>query len=146
MARERWAMGASVLLGLQVLAMTGQADEAAVVKAIEKVGGFVDKDAKRPGKPVVGVYFSGPKITDAGRKQRQDLESLEELYRVDTNVTEAGLKELKELRNLQMLYLSNTNVADAGLKDLQGLKSLQMLALDNTKVTDAGLKNLKELR
>ena len=44
-----------MLLGLLVLALADRADEAAAVKAVEKLGGRVTVDAKRPGKPVVGV-------------------------------------------------------------------------------------------
>src|SRR5215475_13276451 len=35
MARQQWAVGAGVLLGLLVLVVAGRADEAAAVKAIE---------------------------------------------------------------------------------------------------------------
>jgi len=39
MARQRGTVGAGVLLGLLVLALTGRADEAEAVKVIEKLGG-----------------------------------------------------------------------------------------------------------
>src|SRR5215510_11853533 len=105
MARHRGAVGAGVLLGLLVLVVTGRADEAAAVKAIEKLGGKVTRDDKLPGKPVVAV----------------DLGS--------TTVTDAGLKELKELKTLQSLSLSRTKVTDAGLKELKEIESLQSLNL-----------------
>jgi hypothetical protein len=109
------------VLGLLVLAVTGRADEAAAVKAAEKLGARVTVDAKRPGQPVVAVDFS------------------------HTNVTDVGLKDLKELRSLQTLSLWHTRITDAGLKELRGLESLETLDLGQTKVTDAGLKELKEL-
>jgi len=62
------------------------------------LGGKVTVDAKRPGKPVVGVTF----------------------YR--SNVTDAGLKELKELNSLKKLYLRGTKVTDAGVKELQAAR------------------------
>jgi len=51
MARRQGAVGAGVLLGLLVLTLTGRADEAAAVKAVEKLGGRVTRDAKRPASP-----------------------------------------------------------------------------------------------
>ena len=59
-----------MLLGLLALAAVGRADEAAAVKAIEKMGGRVTRDAKQPGKPVVKVdlHFC-TEVTDAGLKE-----------------------------------------------------------------------------
>jgi len=64
-----------VLLGLLVLAMPGRADEDAAVKVLEKMGGRVEVDAKRPGKPVVGMDLDGTKVTDAGLKELKELNS-----------------------------------------------------------------------
>src|SRR5215475_13193908 len=100
MARQRGAVGAGVLLGLLALAVTGRADEAAAVRAIQKLGGGIAVDDKRPGKPVVGVYLS------------------------HTDVTDAELRELKKFKNLQGLFLHSTRVTDAGLRELKDLKSL----------------------
>src|SRR5262245_20562132 len=122
MARQRGAVGAAVLLGLLVLAVTGGADEAAAVKMVEKLGGKVWRDDKLPGKAVLVVNLIGTKVADA------------------------GLKELRELKSLQTLNLHGTNVTDAGLRELKGLKSLQSLNLSYTNVTDGGLKELKELK
>src|SRR5262245_59688478 len=133
MIRQQWAVGASVLLGLLVLAVVGCSgksepekneqlgvkDEQSAVKMIEKLGGKVMRDDKRPGKTVVKVDS------------------------IDTEVTDAGLKELKELKSLKRLELYGCKITDAGLKELKELKSLQTLWLAKTKVTDAGLKELK---
>jgi internalin A len=116
MARQRGTVGAGLLLGLLFLAGPGQADEAAAVKAIEKLGGNVTVDAKRPGKPVVGVSLFFTQVTDAGLKELRELKSLTELDLGFTAVTDVGLKELKELKSLQTLDLSRTKVTDAGLK------------------------------
>jgi len=147
MARQRGTVGAGALLGLLVLAVTGRADEAAAVKAIEKLGGRVRVDDRQPGAPVVvGVDFHFTEVTDAGLKELKKLKSLQSLDLTDTKITDAGLKELKELKSLQELDLSGTKVTDAGLKELKELKSLQRLNLFGTSVTDAGLKELKELK
>ena len=64
-------MRAGVLLGLLVLAVVGRAHEAAAVKAIEKLGGGVGRDAKRPGNPVVSVRLMGSEVTDARVQELQ---------------------------------------------------------------------------
>lgn len=170
MARQRGTVGAGVLLGLLVLAVVGRADEAAAVKAIEKLGGEVRRDEKVAGKPVIGVSLCRPQVTDAdlqvlkelkrlrglglntanvtdtGLKELKEIKTLELLALNSTKVTDAGLKELKQLKNLKELFLADTAVTDAGLKELKQLKSLRVLWLESTKVTDAGLKQLKELK
>src|SRR5262249_22360996 len=112
-----------------VLVVAGRADEAAVVKMIEKLGGRVTRDDNRPGKPVVFVDLRGTKITDAGLKELKELKSLETLNLLNTMVTDAGLKELKELKSLQTLGLRDTKVTDMGVKELKaalhGLKILR---------------------
>src|SRR5438874_12707779 len=118
MAQQRSTTAGGVVVGLLLLVGAGWADEAAAVQAIKKLGGTVEVDAQRPGKPVLEVYLGNTKITDA------------------------GLKELNELKNLVVLDLDNTVVTDAGLKELKELKSLKVLSLGDAKITDAGLKNL----
>ncbi|HKB40670.1 MAG TPA: hypothetical protein VKD72_29865, partial [Gemmataceae bacterium] len=49
MVRQRGTVGTGVLLGLLALGMAGRADEAAAVKMVEKLGGSVMRDDKRPG-------------------------------------------------------------------------------------------------
>src|SRR5262245_57867784 len=106
MARVRSVVGTAVVLGLLVLAGTVRADEAAAVKAIEKMGGKVTRDDKRPGKPVLGVDLSQKQITDAGLKLLKEFKTLQMLNIRSTAVTDAGLKELKELKNLETLDLT----------------------------------------
>src|SRR5262245_35886352 len=100
MARQRWGVGAGVLLGRLVLAVAGRADEAAAVKMIEKLGGQVTRDDKRPGRPVVDVDLGG------------------------TTVTDAGLKELKELKTLQSLEIGSTQVTYTGMQGVMVLEAL----------------------
>src|ERR1700687_868381 len=124
MMRQRWTVVGGVVLGLLLLTVAGRADDAAVVKAVEKLGGKVTVDVKRPGKPIVGVDLKGARITDAELKELKDLKELRELNLFGTPVTDAGLKELKDLKNLQTLSLSYTPVTDAGLEELKALKRL----------------------
>jgi internalin A len=124
----------------------GLAEEAAAVRAVDKLGGRVSVDPKQPGKPVVGVDFGQTQVTDAALKELKAFKSLHTLRLYVARVTDAGLKELKELRSLQWLSLDLTGVTDEGLKDLKELKSLQTLILNDTQITDAGLKELRELK
>src|SRR5262249_50838543 len=146
MARQRWAVGASLLLGLLLLTGAGQADEAAAVKAIEKLGGRVVRDDKLPGKPVVAVLLDSTKVTDAELKTLKEFKSLQYLNLGNTTTTDVGLKELKQLETWRTLYLWRPEIRDAGLKELKKLKGLQRLVIWGTKITDAGLRQLKELK
>ena len=114
----RWSF--AILFALVYLAAEAPADEAAVSKFIEDVGGRITRDVKQPGKPVISVYLAG------------------------TPVTDADLAKLKELKKLTTLELTFTQVSDLGLKELKELKQLKHLDLRVTKVTDAGLKRLHE--
>ena len=69
--------------------------EKKAIAAIKKLGGKVTFAEKKPGKPVISVYLTATKVTDA------------------------GLVHLKGLSKLQMLSLSYTKVTDAGVKKLQ---------------------------
>jgi internalin A len=130
-------------LTLLVLAMTGRADEAGVIKAVEALGGKVTVDDKQPGKPVVGVNLDESKVTDNDLKQLKEFKKLQTLSLDSTKITDAGLKELKEITSLQALSLNGTKVTDNGLKELKELKNLKSLAVAGTAVTDAGVKELK---
>lgn len=68
MVRRRWLTSSAVPLGLLIAASTCGADEpependeAAVVKAVEKLGGRVKRDPELPGKPVVAGGLERPK-------------------------------------------------------------------------------------
>jgi hypothetical protein len=119
MVRQRWAVRGGVVLGLLVLTVAGQADEAAAVKAVEVLGGKVMVDDKQSGKPVVGVNVRATDFTDAGLKELKEFKRLQTLDLSQTKVTDAGLKELKEFKNLQWLGIRGTHVTFRGLKELQ---------------------------
>src|SRR5262249_20764490 len=135
MTRKRLAAHATVLLAFLSLSTpgpagseirserdaAGRADEAAAVKAIEKLGGSVGVDESRAGKPVVTVGLGRSAVADA------------------------ALAHVAKLGTLRSLYLDESKVTDAGLDRVKGLKQLEDLGLDDTNVTDAGLKALKEL-
>src|SRR4051794_31538753 len=114
MARQKWAVGGSVLLGLLALPVAGRGGEAKNVKVIEKLGGRVTMDDKVAGSPIVGVDLSRTKVTDAELKTLKEIKSLRELKLSSTAVTNTGLNEVKELKTLQDLDLYETKVTDAG--------------------------------
>src|SRR6516164_5603810 len=105
MVRRRWLASSGVVLGLLVAASSSGADEAependeaAVVKAVEKLGGRVERDPERLGKPVVAVDLSGRKVPDAVLKELKKLKSLSDLTLTYTALTDTGIKEVKELK------------------------------------------------
>src|SRR5262249_12037426 len=129
MARVRWIARTAVVLGLLILAVTARADEAATVKAIEKLGGTVTRGDEIAGKPVVDVNLDSTEVTDADLKGLKELKALQTLVLRRTKVTDTGMKELKQLKSLQTLNLIGTKVTDAGLKELKAVKSLTSLQL-----------------
>src|SRR5213080_1884739 len=108
-------VGAVMLLAC--LSGAARADEASAVKAIEKLGGKVTRDDKRPGKPVIAVILAGTtQVTDAGLKELKHLKQLTALT-LGGQVTAAGLKELKELKQLTSVDLTFAQVTGAYLKE-----------------------------
>jgi Leucine-rich repeat (LRR) protein len=134
-----------------------------------KLGGRIEIDATRSGKPITKVYLtstsatdstlallgswrelsvldlSGAKISDRGLPHIENLTGLETLYLSFTGIRGEGLESLGKLGRLQVLDLSKTQVADGALAHLQGLKSLQTLSLVDDPITDDGLKHLAAL-
>src|SRR5262249_46388482 len=146
---HRSLTGVLLLLALTPwMTVTARADEAEdnAIKAIQKLGGYMARDEKVKGKPIVGVFLGGTKATDAGLKHLAGLRQLQMLRLGKTKVTDAGLKHLAGLRQLHGLDLTNTKVTDAGLKHLGRLKQLQTLDLNYTELTDTGLKELAGLK
>ncbi len=112
--------GAVILLLLSWNLAHLHADDAEdkVVKAIEALGGQIDRGGQDKG-PIVSINLIGTKTTDADLKILKNLKDLRSLYLGQTQVTDAGLKELKELKGLTVLGLRQTQVTAQGVKDLQ---------------------------
>jgi hypothetical protein len=118
--------------------------EKKAIAAIMAFGGKIERDDKKPGRPIVQLRLGGTQVTDTELK---DLAGLKQLQRLDlsyTRVTGPGLKNLTTLNQLQELYLIGTQVTDAELKNLAALKQLRFLNLSPSKVTAAGLKTLEK--
>jgi hypothetical protein len=171
-----WAMKKCAAVVLAFWVASGPAPRAIAdereqaLAAIEKLGGKVEVDTDKPGKPVRLIYLRGERVTDReltllsavpdvrrldlrdakitneGLRLLGQMPQLKALYLWNTPVTDAGLAHLKGLKRLHLLNLSDTGVTDKGLGHVGRLTSLDMLRLGGTKVTDKGLAELKPLR
>ena len=112
------------------------------VAAIEKLGGTVEVDETRPGKPVVGVDLSRSAVTDADLVLLEALPDLEVLDLRLTSIGDAGVAHLRGAKALRFLNLFRTRLTDAGLDHLAGNAGLETLLVGGTQVTDEGLARL----
>jgi hypothetical protein len=109
-------------------------------RAIEKLGGKVQRDETLPGIPVIGVDLADTKVKDTALIHVGEFKNLRSLNLDSTHVTDAGLGLLKQLKNLRVLSLEATDVSDAGLRHLKELPALESLELNiNTMITDDGV-------
>jgi hypothetical protein len=167
--RNRVNRIAFVMAGLLCFSISGcserrSPEEAMAIAEIKKIGGIIEVDASRPGRPVIEVMYlvgSGPKsgaepggFTDAEMKCLRWFPELCSLEIHESAVSDAGFEHLGGLRNLQFLTvtrtnhylpLTRTNVSDAGLAHLRGLTNLRWLVLSGANVSDEGLKHLQGL-
>jgi internalin A len=135
------------ILAVVITSNGARADEAAALKRIEHRGGYVTRDDKKPGKPVIAVAYPRGNATDEDLKGLKDLKQLTSLdLHHCRQLTDAGLKELREVKQLAALDLGSTEVVDAWLKELKEAQQLTVLSLAYTEVTDTGLKELKGLK
>jgi CxxC motif-containing protein (DUF1111 family) len=116
-----------------------------VLAEIRKLGGAIELDENRPGKPVVQLNLTGKLVSDTDLVHLKGLAQLHALELSQTQVTDAGLARLKGLTKLRQLDLGINVLTDAGLAHLTGLSQLRALNLRFTLVSDAGLAHLREL-
>lgn len=141
-----------VLAGLLILCSigcgkpvpTGHPDEAAVVAAIEKLGGKVEFDAQPANRRVIKVYLHSTAVKDADLAVLEKLPKLQNLFLGKTQIGDAGLEHLQALSELKTLGLNTTQVTDAGLKSLAKLEQLKTVNLQETKVTASGANQLRK--
>src|SRR5947209_5260914 len=105
--------------------------ERAIVQ-IEKLGGKVEIDSKRRGKPVVAVDLKHTQVIDASLEHLKGLTTVEKLLLRETTVTDDGMIYIEGLTNLEVLELSRTKVTDKGLRHLKGFSKLKRLDLGGT--------------
>ena len=123
-----------------------RADNAALLRAVEKAGGKVRPSERGVDEWEVEFHLLGRDLADDGLKHVAALGSVVALNLRDTKVTGAGLVHLKELKSLRRLHLERTKVGDKGFENLAGLVDLEYLNLYSTKITDKALVHLTKLR
>ena len=74
-------------------------DEA--IAAIEKLGGRCKFDEDNPDRPIIRVYLTGDRISDADLKRLKGLTSIQTLSLAGTQITDAGMEHLKGLTSLR---------------------------------------------
>ena len=117
-----------------------------VDREVQRLGGRVERDENRPGKPIIGIDLQGRDLEDSGLVIFTGLTELQELNLRGTLITDAGLVHLQGLRSLESLNLSETRITDAGLEQLGTLEKLSELTLENTPISDTGLARLAPLK
>ena len=136
--------------------MKAAREQKAVIKAIEKVGGFVAwGPPNAPGwlrdvfgndfiGSVFSVNFNQAEITDSDMEHVKVFTHVRSVMVRSAKVTDTGLRNLEGLSQLQHLVLQ-VNVTDKGLEHIKGLSQLQMLILSGPQITDKGLEHIKGL-
>ena len=117
-----------------------------VAREVQRLGGRLERDENRPGKPIVDIDLQDRDLDDSGLVRFTGLTELQELNLRGTLITDAGLVHLRGLRSLESLNLSETRITDAGLQQLATLEKLSELTLENTPISDIGLARLAPLR
>src|SRR5262249_18617200 len=138
------ALSCLVLTSLSSACADDGEDRAAAF--VQKLGGTVQRDSKRPDNPVVGVALPRTRFTDADARELAAFKNLTALDLFLTEVTDAGVQELAAHKALIALDLGRTKVTDAGAKELAALTRLTKLELYETGVTDRGMKDLVTLK
>jgi tetratricopeptide (TPR) repeat protein len=119
------------------------AKEKRIIEAIEKLGGKVRVDPKKPGNPVIEVDFAYATVADVHLEILQDLQHLLMLDLHYTKITDKGLAHVKKITTLQGLHLHGLAITNVGMAHLAGLTDLRWLNITSTGVTSDGLKHLK---
>ena len=146
MRRHLGPLALAAFLFLATLASSapqrGAAEQQAIA-VITRLGGRVDVDETKAGKPVVRVSLEGTAATDADLRWLGVLGQLRELDLSGTAITDDGLVYLKRLTQLRTLICFETKITGAGLVQLYGLTNLQTLLLSDTRITDEAVQKLQ---
>ncbi len=135
--------GEGIEFAVELQRIKPRVDQAEVVASIKKLGGMVEIDEQRPGKPVVKVDLHETKITDADLELLGSLPELRTLDLRRTSITDAGVARLRGLKQLRLINLFRTQITNDGLVHLSGNKDLETLLVGGTKITDEGATHLR---
>ncbi len=117
------------------------------VAALMKIGGHVERDERRPNRPIIEVQLGGPQVNDAVMEKLKGLSELRS-FGIGScpNVTAAGIANVKGLKKLVSIHFHGNDVKDAWLEPLEGMTQIKSLSLyECINVTDVGLEHLKGL-
>lgn len=82
--------------------------------ALRKVGGRVERDDHRPGRPVVAVTLRGDEVTDLSLSYLAALPNLEQLTIAGSYTTDTLLAHVRPLSSLRELKLEGSSTTEAG--------------------------------
>jgi hypothetical protein len=89
--------------------------EMVAVRALEKLGARIERDAERPGRPVIMVILRGERGKYCDLSVLTALPQLERLWLSHTVLTESDLKALSRLQNLRRLGLPEETATKTGV-------------------------------
>lgn len=102
-------------------------------EALKKVGGKIERDETRPGRPVVAVTLKGNEITDLSMSYLKAFPELERLTLQGTYLTDSLLEHIRPISSLKELSISGGSITDAGVDGLKAaLPRLKMRLTDDT--------------
>jgi Leucine Rich repeat len=116
-----------------------------VIALVERLGGQIERDAKAPGDPVVGIRLATTRISDEQLGELQGLSSLRSLDLTQTRISDTGLAHLRGHEGLRSLILFDTRVTDRGFASIATISGLETLVAGMCDVTGAGLSQLESL-
>ncbi len=121
-----------------------QAGVDAAVKAIEKLGGTVERLDADPEKPVVAVVLTAIRLTPEQLGVLSEFPDLHTLILRESPLDNAGLEQLEGLPNLRALDLEHTKVNDAGLASLKKMPMIKEVFLTGSGVTLLGVETIQK--
>src|SRR5437870_8669622 len=127
---------AALFLALGTAGGCGRTPADELAAEVVALGGEVERDEQRPGRPVLKVLLGNTPTTDGTLVYLRGQSELRELYLLGNRVTDVGLRHLEGLSRLETLSLARTEVTDMGLRHLEGLSRLRSLDLEGTPVSD----------
>jgi hypothetical protein len=115
------------------------------IASIRRLGGKIQIDPTRSGKPVIEIDLSNTKVTDDDLALLKQFQLVRRIDLSGTKIRGGGLIHFRDLKHLSYLDLHQSKIDKNGLKNLRNLTGLESLGLSFTSVTDADLVNLTSL-
>ena len=128
---------------MSALADSHSKDDNPAASRIRGLGGDVEIDKAKPGRPIIKVIFQGVDVKDSDLACLDGLKDLQVVVLCGGHISDAGVARLKPMNRLKVLHLGYTDITDAALITVGSLDRLETLMLDGNKITDAGLRHIK---